>query len=1819
MRVFVAGLLVTLVSLLPAIADAKREAVLTQDVDYFGFDLRTEQNVTLDQCQASCLGNKACKAFTYNPKVKWCFLKSDFDRMNQAPGAIAGKIIDSESREADLGAAPKLDFISNELIRQARDFKANLPRGRAPLGGGAPALIQQARKDLTNGKSDAALESLRLALATAPDKPELWSEVARAGNELGKTTSLASQMALVALNGYAVTRTASMRASALVELAVALEKSENYRAALNAYKASLALVNAKSVEAAYLDLKARRGFRIIDHSIDKDTISPRACVQFSEALVKAGVDYAPFLTLDGKAPKAFEAKDHEICVEGLAHGQHYKLGLRSGLPSSVGEVLEAPVSLDIYVRDRSPLVRFTGDNFVLPGSARRGIPIVSVNTDRADLKLYRIGDRGLAGLLTNTQFLTQLDRYSAQRIQDESGELVWQGAIDIQQDLNKEVVTSFPVDEALPKRQPGVYVLTAASPHTAKEDSDTQATQWFVVSDLGITTYAGTDALSIFVRSLASAKPMADVDLQLLAKNNEILGTAKTDAEGRATFSAGLMRGTGGLAPTIIMARAGGSDFVFLDMTRAGFDLSDRGVAGRESPGAIDLLAWTERGIYRVGETVHATALARDDRSVAIANLPLTFVFTRPDGVEDRRFVRDGGTAGGYTLDLPLPDNALRGTWTMKVFVDPKRSAIGERTFLVDDFIPDRTEFSLTSKVKEIEPSASVPVSVEGRFLYGAPAAGLSLEGDVNVKPTRENALFKDYVFGLADEEMGDGKELALEDLPVLDEAGKATFNVTLGDLPSTTQWLSARIVVRMREGNGRAIERALDLPVKAKGPMIGIKPEFSGDLGENTIANFHVIGVSPDGHKRAMHGLTWKLVSVERRYQWYREGSAWKYEPVNATKQVAAGMLDIGADGARISVPVVFGRYRLEIETSEAEGPSSSVAFDAGWFVEASSTETPDGLEIALDKQSYKVGETATLKILSRYAGEALVAVGAEKLIAVKTASLGDKGGEIALPVTADWGAGTYITATLFRPGDARDNRMPMRAIGIKWLRVDPGDRQLLVKLDLPAKMQPRQPLAIDLEVAGAGVREDAYVTVAAVDVGILNLTRYEPPNPDGWYFGQRRLGLEIRDLYGRLIDGSLGVTGRLRTGGDGGQMALQGSPPTQKLVAFFSGPVKLDAGGKAHVVFDIPQFNGTARVMAVAWSKSGVGHAVGDVIIRDPVVVTASLPRFLAPEDKAELRLDIANTDAPPGDYHIKAEGNAAIGFETSPFSRTIHLAAGEKSSLVIPIHAFQPGNGEVSVTVSNGVNDAPQLSLAQTLDVPVRPAILPMTARHVISLIPKSSLTIDRQLLADFQLQGASVSINVSRAAAFDVPALLMALDRYPYGCAEQITSRALPLLYLSELAKQYGLAEEGDVHQRVQEGIYKVLSYQGSSGGFGLWAAGSGDLWLDSYISDFLTRAREQKFDVPEEALAQALENLQNSLAYDDNLKDKGNEIAYALYVLARNRRAVLSDLRYYADTKLADFSTPLAKAHLAAALAFYGDAERSKATFLDALGLSQQMLVSKVSLARADYGSQLRDAAAVLALASESRPVPPIVPALVKIVSQEWEQKPAASTQELTWMLLAARGLQGADKDLALTVNGVPREGGYRAHLDGDALLDHPVKLTNETAVPVTATVTTVAAPVRPLPAGGNGFLIDRKYYTLGGKETSVTRVKQNERYVVVLHVSETNQWPQRILINDLLPAGFEIDNPSLVDSAQLSNFDWLDEVDAAHTEFRNDRFIAAFDHLGNDHDDITLAYIVRAVTPGIYDHPAATVEDMYRPQFSAQTSTGRMEVVAGQK
>src|SRR5262249_27601399 len=278
---------------------------------------------------------------------------------------------------------------------------------------------------------------------------------------------------------------------------------------------------------------------------------------------------------------------------------------------------------------------------------------------------------------------------------------------------------------------------------------------------------------------------------------------------------------------------------------------------------------------------------------------------------------------------------------------------------LVEDYVPDRLEFDLATTAKTVSKSNPAEITLDGRYLYGAPAADLELEGEVVVKPAEEREGFPRYQFGLSDEQVEASRQ-PLDGLPDTDRNGKAKFTLTLDKQPAATRPLEAQITVRMAEAGGRAIERKLTLPVTPDAPMIGVKPLFSGrSLGENENATFDVIVAAPDGTTLARTGMRYELLRIESRYQYYRREGTWEYEPVKIARRIADGTFNLAADmPARLSMPVQFGRYRLEVSTADRSGPVTSVTFDAGWYVDAS-VDTPDMLELALDKAEYTAGET--------------------------------------------------------------------------------------------------------------------------------------------------------------------------------------------------------------------------------------------------------------------------------------------------------------------------------------------------------------------------------------------------------------------------------------------------------------------------------------------------------------------------------------------------------------------------------------------------------------------------------------------------------------------------------------------------------------------------------------------------------------------------------------------------------------------------------------------------------------------------------------------
>ena len=1667
-----------------------------------------------------------------------------------------------------------------------------------------------------------ARQSYESALHTYPEKATLWLELAKTIRSIVSANKNRRAMhgfyrdgTGAAYNAFRFAKEREIQAEGLSLLGHFLRSRSYWRPALNAYRASLDLVGNREVDQVYQELRAEKGFRITNYKMNSDLSQPQLCIQFSEQLYARGTDYTTFFKVNNDDPSGVRVEARQICLDGFKHGDTYTVSVRQGLPSVVGEQLLKSTDITVYVRDRSPSVRFSSKAYVLPKFGQRGLPLVSVNTKEAEIQIFKIGDRNILSSVMDGQFGASLNDYQAREIADRSGAEVYKGTIEIASKLNKDVKTAIPVQTALPDMEPGLYVVRAW-PKNSKYGSNRGSTQWFIVSDIGLASVRSQNGLYGFVRSITSASPSKGVIVRLIAKNNEVLASLISDEKGMVKFDSTLIAGKGGNQPALMIAETRSGEYGFVDLSKNAFDLTDRGVSGREAPGPLDGFVFAERGVYRPGEEVQLTALLRDQLGDAVSQMPLILAIVRPDGKEHARVSLPDMGAGGRSYSLALISSAMTGTWRVNLYGADKSASIGSTSFLVEDYVPERMELALTKESDVWASRKPAEILVSGVYLYGAPAAKHQLKGDFTItRKTDGLEGYEGYEFGLADERFLNIHK-TLDGLALLNERGKSALSLELPEFERPSKPIEARINLRLLEPGGRQVVRAIKLPIANEKPMIGLKRVSSADdMKTSKKAVFEIVSLDKKARKTAEQ-LRWELVEITKHYQWYNQNGYWRYEPVTYTNRIAQGEVETFDDGpVKIEMPVKRGKYRLEVASRTYNQLAASSEFYVDWYG-ARDANTPDVLEIAADKPSYGPGDKVEVRVEPKASGRTLLAVMNENIIEMREVEMGPDGGVVTFEVDEKWGVGAYVVAMHYHKLDELEARMPGRAIGVKWIKIDEGPRTLEVSADLPDHHQANKMLKLPITVKGLSAGEKAHVVIAAVDEGILSLTGYKSPRPQAHFYGQRRLASEIRDVYGHLIDGMGGAVGRIRSGGDAAGLQLQGAPNSIKPVALYSGIVEVGEDGKAEVRFEVPQFNGTLRVMSIAWSKTKLGSNEQKLIVRDPVVVLASTPLFLTKGDRSRLFLSIDNIDGHEGLYKIDVSSSTGLAFKEQEMEAPIELMKGKRVNLALTMTAKTIGLATMKLTLKavNPPEGTSGIEIVQSHDLYIKPAQPNATWRTVKTLAPNGGkLTFGKDIFADIIPETAKATVSVGHLAGLDVAGLFEELNRYAYGCAEQTTSRAMPLLYAAKIAPFYGQSIANDLPKRIEAAVSRLASLQNSQGGFGLWSPGQTDMWLTAYVSDFLTRAQEMKFAVDPQMLTQALERLKNSVNFASDFKRGGEDIAYALYVLARNGQANVGDLRYYADTKIDNFATPIAQAQIAASLAMYGDAQRSQRAFKAAY----QSLVEASEEAgtehyRRDYGTRLRDRAALLALAAEAKNTSLPKIELINTLVEARNEKTYTSTQENAWLLLAANALEDHDKAILLDVNGEDKTGLYRQGFGPDDVKTREMTVTNKSAEEVMAVLTIHGSANNPLPAFEQGLGIKRQFFSLDGKEIALINAKQNDRVVVVVTIEDRGNRGGRLLLTDHIPAGFMIENPKLLTGSNLANFSWLKtRIWPVHQSFRDDKFVAAFNLSTGRRNDaarvVRVAYIMRAAHDGRFIHPAAHVEDMYRPNRYAQT------------
>jgi uncharacterized protein YfaS (alpha-2-macroglobulin family) len=1407
--------------------------------------------------------------------------------------------------------------------------------------------------------------------------------------------------------------------------------------------------------------------------------------------------------------------------------------------------------------------------------------MTTMNLSAVSLRLIRLTERNIIQFLRENKLGEAVDVWRANNLADEAGRQVWTGSAQITKwEPNKPSRTALPFPDALAASGPGLYELIATPGDGTSKDDDASGVQMILRTDLAPTVWRGSDGLTVQVRGYSDAKPRADVRLELVAHNNDILAEARTDAQGFARFPAALLLGEGPQAPAAVHAFGANDDFAALDLNVASFDLSDRGVEGMPAPGPLDAFVWLDRGIYRPGETVRVMAMLRDSAGMP-TDIPASVTVKRPNGqVFSQSTPPRTGDASLY-LPVALSSGAAVGTWHVEISADPQATPIGSTDFRVDAFVPDRMAVEAGPPPPLLIPGQTVQVPVSARFLYGAPAAGLT--GSAKLKLVLDPDPFpvlSGYRIGLVNETYApDSRDL---EMPDTDAEGRTTLPVSIDKAPDVTRPLKADIDIEVDDPAGRASRASLSIPVRPAGPSIGVKPSFPDNaVDAQAEAGFDIAAVDQGGKRIGMKA---KLRLVRERPDWRlvfrgslaRYETVWKDEPLE-TRDIAIP----DAQNFHFATHLDFGRYRIEVAQTDGMAVTS-VRFRAGW-ASSDSPDVPDRVDVSADRKSVPVGQSVRIHIAPPFAGEATLLVLAGKVLTTRTLSVPEAGTTVDVPVEASWGPGAYVAVHVFRGGAGS---RPGRALGLTWVGVDPSARTMAVSIDTPEKILPRGRLRVPVK-ADPG----AWLTMAVVDEGILRLTHFVSPDPAAHFLSRRTLGLDIRDDWGRLIAPGDGESTLLKQGGDDEGTPLPDIPV--RTVTLFTPPVQAGADGTATIPIDIPDFNGQVRLMVVAWQGNRIGAASNDMVVRDPLIAEALLPRFLAPGDDARLAVLLHNVDLPAGEAKavISTEGPLQVqGNDTV----SAVLETGQRAVPGTILHATGAGRGVVKLAITGPGGFNLLRDTAITIR-PSRPLATIATSAELaqgaeVRLVPPTERFIPGTWHA---------SVMIGGPVRYDAAGIAEALANYPWSCLEQTTSRGFPMAVLPD-----GPLAGDDRAGRLQTAVTSVLDRQRFDGGFALWnASGDAEPWLTPYAMDFLLRAKAAGAVVPDQAMIDALKFLREAADDEPTEPEAKAAQAYRLYVLARAGQGRPGAARVLFED-LNDLPSPLAKAQLGAALMLAHDRPRAEAAFNAALAAPARKWWYK------DYGTALRDQLATVVLLKESGLLPQRLIALIAALPGADLRTDYLSTQEQAWAVAAAA---------ALGKDGQPA----RVRIDGHDLaqatsiatpLSGPITLRNLGDRSVWQSVSITGVLAEAPPAARAGMRITRKFLRQDGSPVDLDNLRQNSSFVLLLEVRAEDGQDHRALITQGLPAGWEI--VGRFNEGPVPGMPWLDKLPATEAQPAADDRYAAIVGLDSGSQGFRVAVRLRAVTPGSFELPGAQVSDMYQPGVFARQATGRINVLA---
>lgn len=1499
-------------------------------------------------------------------------------------------------------------------------------------------------------------------------------------------------------------------------------------------------------------------------------------------------------------------------------GRTYTVTFRRGLPGEQGHALQEHVTRQVAFPDRPASLAFRAAGRYLSSAGRRAVTLSAVNVPRAGVTLREVLPENLVAFA-----MREHGRYHHfyGRPEDGLGRVLATGTVACVAEPNTEAAAAVRLDDLLGSRRSGAFRLTASVPKGPSAD------HFVVLTDLGLAAKVSHGEVLVWANSIRTLEPAAGAEIRVYSGENELLASGRTDADGLARVAR-----PKGSEPFLVTARAG-DDLSYVCLAGGPVGLGDTGGRPWLARGH-EAFVHTDRGIYRPGETAHVRAVVRGPGGAAPEPFPVALRAVRPDGrtLLERTVVLSAlGTAG---FEVAWGETDPTGRYMLQLRVPGREAPIGQAAVALESFVPPRMTVAASADRERATAGETVRLTASARHLFGAPAGGLPASARVEFVPVDfEHDAWRGFVFRDGEKTFRNTWRNAGKG--TTDAEGGALFNVGTDAAWRPPSAVKAVLGVTVNELGGRGVSAYTSCLVDCYPFYAGLKRETGGAARTGEPLRFEVAAVRPDGTPADADTLhvSFCLASWSSALRKEPDGRFVYRSERRLTPVHEADVVLRGGRGRHEFTPGIAGPCVLIVSDLRSGASASEPVYvgspDAQWL--ASSLERPDRVELVLDKPSYRPGEEAVLAIRSPFAGRALVTVESDRVHVTRVVRMEKNTAEVRLPVEAAWAPNAWCAVSVIREVRAGDEIAAHRAAGAVPLVLDREAARLAVAVGAPEVCRPRAALEVRLDVrdaAGAGV--EAEVAVAVVDEGICLLTGFRTPDPWSFFFGRRALAVALHDLYGELLpEADAAPSVGSAPGGGEAAVSLRGrlNPVRARRfrpLALWQGAVRTGPDGRAVCRFELPEFTGRVRVMAVAVDAARCGAGEAAVAVRRPLVVQSSLPRFLAPGDRCRLPVELFNRTGAGGEARVRVSTRGPLSVAAEPGAgAAVSLADGASARLGYDLEAAsRAGVGIVRIEAELGGE-----RYEEEFELAVRPAAPRIVRARTGTVAPGAAVRIE---LPSGWLPGT----GAYRVLASGMPAVQLAgsldyLLHYPYGCVEQTVSSTFPLLYLPEL---YAAARRGrrvlvDLEPMVRRGILQLLSMQTSSGAFAYWP-NSRDAypWGSLYATLFLLEAGKAGHEVPAERLAMALDYAASLLARNP---PKAGDLAsrawrddlclrsYACLVLAAGGRPDPGWMaRIEEQLDLGDFPVRL---HLASAYAAAGR-RRDALRLLEAWG--PVALPPSPREVDGNLNSPTRSEALLLSAWLDLDPGAGIVPQLARRLEGARVEGRWHTTQENAMALMALGKYSRRRAAAAQPFTGTARRAGEpAARFDAkgglDLAFDEPgdggVVLENDGPGTMYYTWSAAGVPAEAAEAQEGDHLVRlrRRFLDAEGRPLEGRPVRQGEMLVVEWVLAAAGDPTSNLVVEDLLPAGLEIENANLKTSEAVPWARGKSTLPVRHVDGRDDRMIAFTGVFGGER---RFFYAVRAVTQGRFAVPPALAEGMYQPEQRSLHGRGVLEV-----